>query len=205
MEIGLYRDLAVGADRYGSEAWSHPHRYAATLSVGAPPDPLGPQGQDWGFPPFHPFRCSNAKASRAFASSSSPTCVTPARSASITPFSLARLFLIPEGVGAPGGGYVAFPFEALLAILRIESDRRKCLVIAEDLGTGPAGFSDAIMRSGVLSYRILAFERTCDGAFKPPAQYPREALAAITTHDLPTFKGWRSRHGHRHPQLFRRL
>ena len=190
MEIGLYRDLAVGADRYGSEAWSHPHRYAATLSVGAPPDPLGPQGQDWGFPPFHP----QALEREGFAGFRELVVSNMRHAGAIRidhAFQLARLFLIPEGVGAPGGGYVAFPFEALLAILRIESDRRKCLVIAEDLGTGPAGFSDAIMRSGVLSYRILSFERTGDGGFKRPADYPREALAAITTHDLPTFKGWR--------------
>ena len=190
MEIGLYRDLAVGADRYGSEAWSHPHRYAATLSVGAPPDPLGPQGQDWGFPPFHP----QALEREGFAGFRELVVSNMRHAGAIRidhAFQLARLFLIPEGAGAPGGGYVAFPFEALLAILRIESERRKCLVIAEDLGTGPAGFSDAIMRSGVLSYRILSFEREHDGGFKPPAHYPREALAAITTHDLPTFKGWR--------------
>jgi (1->4)-alpha-D-glucan 1-alpha-D-glucosylmutase len=74
--------------------------------------------------------------------------------------------------------------------LRLESHRNRCLVIAEDLGTAPEGFSDAIMRAGLLSYRILFFEHENDDAFKAPDVYPRDALAALTTHDLPTFLGW---------------
>ena len=64
------------------------------------------------------------------------------------------------------GAYVGYPFEAMLAVLRLESHRAKCLVIAEDLGTAPEGFSDALMASGILSYRVLAFEREQDGGFK---------------------------------------
>ena len=48
MSVGLYRDLAVGSDRGGSELWSNPERFGLTLSIGAPPDLLAPQGQDWG-------------------------------------------------------------------------------------------------------------------------------------------------------------
>ena len=85
----------------------------------------------------------------------------------------------------------SIPFEALLAVLRLESHRAKCMVIAEDLGTAPEGFSDAIMASGLLSYRVLSFER---GEGRRPSSlrtaYPRQAVAVITTHDLPTFVGW---------------
>jgi 4-alpha-glucanotransferase len=35
----------------------------------------------------------------------------------------------------------------------------------------------------MLSYRVLWFES------KPPAAYPKQALAAVTTHDLPTIAG----------------
>jgi 4-alpha-glucanotransferase len=35
----------------------------------------------------------------------------------------------------------------------------------------------------LLSYRLLWFETT------PPARYPELALAAVTTHDLPTVAG----------------
>ncbi|MDB5642110.1 MAG: hypothetical protein JWN07_1427 [Hyphomicrobiales bacterium] len=190
MEIGLYRDLAVGADRYGSEVWAAPDRYALTLSVGAPPDPLGPQGQNWGFPPFHPITLET----QDFAAFRDLVVANMRHAGAIRidhAFQLERLFVVPPGATAAQGGYIAFPFEALLAILRLESQRYRCMVIAEDLGTGPKGFSDAIMTSGLLSYRILSFERTKTGGFVAPRDYPRQALAAITTHDLPTFKGWR--------------
>lgn len=190
MEIGLYRDLAVGADRYGSEVWASPDRYALTLSVGAPPDPLGPQGQNWGFPPFNPVSLE-AQDFAAFRDLVSANMRHAGAIRIDHAFQLQRLFLVPPGADAAHGGYVDFPFEALLGVLRIESHRARCMVIAEDLGTGPEGFSDAIMRSGLLSYRVLSFERTKSGGFVAPKDYPRAALAAITTHDLPTYKGWR--------------
>ncbi|MDP4023411.1 malto-oligosyltrehalose synthase [Methylobacterium sp. NEAU 140] len=189
MRVGLYRDLAVGADRGGSEIWSHPERFADRVSIGAPPDLLAPKGQNWGLPAFDPLEMerNGLAAFRALVRAN----MRHAGAIRIDhAFQLARLFLIPLGEGAHAGAYLAMPFEPMLAVLRLESHRAKCLVIAEDLGTAPEGFSDALMRAGVLSYRILAFEREGDGRFKPPGAYPRDALTAITTHDLPTFVGW---------------
>ncbi|MEA2857942.1 MAG: 4-alpha-glucanotransferase [Methylobacteriaceae bacterium] len=189
MEIGLYRDLAVGGDSGGSEVWAHPDRFAPTLSIGAPPDLLGPEGQNWGLPPFHPqaLEAQELAAFRALVTAN----MRHAGAIRIDhAFQLQRLFLIPRGQSAKEGAYVDYPFEALLAVLRLESHRNRCLVIAEDLGTAPEGFSDAIMRAGLLSYRILFFEHENDGAFKVPDAYPRDALTALTTHDLPTFLGW---------------
>ncbi|HEX8417185.1 MAG TPA: malto-oligosyltrehalose synthase [Methylobacterium sp.] len=189
MRLGLYRDLAVGADRGGSEVWSHPNRFAAGVSIGAPPDLLAPKGQDWGLPAFDPLEMERdgLAAFRALVRAN----MRHAGAIRIDhAFQLARLFLIPTTGSAKDGAYVLMPFEAMLAVLRLESHRAKCLVIAEDLGTAPEGFSDALMQAGILSYRILAFEREGDGRFKAPAAYPRDALTAITTHDLPTFVGW---------------
>ncbi|WP_201830160.1 malto-oligosyltrehalose synthase [Microvirga zambiensis] len=188
LPIGLYRDLAVGADGGGSEVWATPERYAPKLSTGAPPDPLGPQGQDWGLPPFNPLTLEEQglAAFRDLVSSN----MRHAGAIRIDhAFQLQRLFLIPSGAPASQGAYVDYPFEAMLAVLRVESHRAQCLVIAEDLGTAPEGFSDAIMASGVLSYRVLPFERM-GSAFKKPDEYPRSAMAVVTTHDLPTLPGW---------------
>jgi (1->4)-alpha-D-glucan 1-alpha-D-glucosylmutase len=194
MSIGLYRDLAVGADAGGSEIWAHPDRYAASLAVGAPPDPLGPLGQNWGLPPFNPL----ALEQQSLAAFRDLVRANMRHAGAIRidhAFQLQRLFLIPNGMAAAQGAYVNFPFEALLAVLRLESHRHRCLVIAEDLGTAPKGFSDAIMASGVLSYRVLWFEREGGGhgggaTFTRPRNYPQRALAVFTTHDLPTFAGW---------------
>ncbi|WP_445502911.1 malto-oligosyltrehalose synthase [Microvirga sp. G4-2] len=188
LTIGLYRDLAVGADGGGSEIWATPDRFAPGLAVGAPPDPLGPQGQNWGLPPFNPLTLEE----QGLAAFRDLVAANMRHAGAIRidhAFQLQRLFLIPSGAPASQGAYVDYPFGAMLAVLRIESHRAHCLVIAEDLGTAPEGFSDAIMASGLLSYRVLPFER--DGAdFKKPEDYPRSALSVLTTHDLPTFTGW---------------
>ncbi|MDB5569430.1 MAG: 4-alpha-glucanotransferase, partial [Hyphomicrobiales bacterium] len=189
MEVGLYRDLAVGADRAGSEIWSDPAPYATSLSIGAPPDPLGPEGQNWGLPPLHPLRLEATGLLR-FRHLIAANMRHAGALRIDHAFQLARLFVIPEGGQASDGAYVSFPFEAMLACLRVESHRAQCLVIGEDLGTAPEGFSDALMRSGILSYRLLFFERAQDGAFVAPERYPRDALAAVSTHDLPTLAGW---------------
>jgi (1->4)-alpha-D-glucan 1-alpha-D-glucosylmutase len=189
MSVGLYRDLAVGSDRGGSELWSEPDGFGHTLSIGAPPDLLAPQGQDWGLPPLNPMALE-AEGLRPFRALVQANMRHAGAIRIDHAFQLQRLFLIPVGQGGSAGAYVDYPFDAMLAVLRLESHRAKALVIAEDLGTGPEGYSDAIMRSGLLSYRVLSFERGQDGGFKRPAEYPQSALSVITTHDLPTFVGW---------------
>lgn len=189
MGIGLFRDLAVGVDPAGSDVWSMPEHFATGLSIGAPPDLLGPEGQNWGLPPFDPLvmERTGLVAFRDMVAAN----MRHAGAIRIDhAFQLQRLYLIPKGATATDGAYCAMPFEALLAVLRLESHRARCMVIAEDLGTSPVGFSDAIMASGLYSYRVLQFEREASGHFKPPEAYPERALAVLTTHDLPTFRGW---------------
>jgi (1->4)-alpha-D-glucan 1-alpha-D-glucosylmutase len=189
MQIGLYRDLAVGADAGGSEIWAHPERFAPSLSAGSPPDPFGPFGQKWGLPPLNPLtlEAQGLSAFRALVTAN----MRHAGAIRIDhAFQLQRLFVIPTDAPATEGAYVAYPFEAMLAVLRVESHRSRSLVIAEDLGTAPEGFSESIMASGILSYRVLWFERDEGGGFKRSESYPRSALAVFTTHDLPTFRGW---------------
>jgi 4-alpha-glucanotransferase len=85
---------------------------------------------------------------------------------------------------------VQYPAEDLLAILALESARANALVVGEDLGTVPDWVRDRLEAAGVLSYRVLYFERTASGALKPPVSYPNQSLAVVTTHDLPTLNGY---------------
>jgi 4-alpha-glucanotransferase len=52
----------------------------------------------------------------------------------------------------------------------------------------------ALAEAGILSYRVLWFERHPDGTFKRPGEYPVEAAATTSTHDLPTLAGFFGSH-----------
>jgi len=42
----------------------------------------------------------------------------------------------------------------------------------------------------VYSYKVLLFEKHGDGRFRGPEEYLRRAIATVTTHDLPTLRGY---------------
>lgn len=189
MLLGLLADLAVGANPDGSEVLSSPAEYISDASVGAPPDALAPQGQDWGLRALSPIAMEETGLSafraliRANMRHASGIRVDHA-------FQLRRLFLIPVGAPARDGAYLDYPADAMFAVLRVESHRAECLVIGEDLGTQPDGFHDIMIGSGVYGYRVLYFERGQDGEFNPPSAYPEMVQAVINTHDIATLEGW---------------
>ncbi len=187
--MALYRDLAVGIDASGADVWADPHAYVPLASVGAPPDPLNPAGQDWGLPPLDP-RALAADGYRPLAALFRANMAEAGALRIDHVMSLARLFWIPRGGPASAGGYVRYPFADALGVLLLESERARCEVIGEDLGTVPDGFRDEMAAAAVLSYRILFFEREADGGFLPPERYPALALAASGTHDMPPFQAW---------------
>ena len=193
MAIGLYADLAVSIDRGGAEAWANQDAYALDASVGAPPDDFNLGGQDWGLPPLSPLRLVEQGYAPFLA-----TLRAAMRHAGALRFDhvmgLARLFWIPHGGAPKDGAYVHYPFADLLGLTALESQRHRCLIIGEDLGTVPDDMRRALADAGVLSYRLLYFERDDRQEFKPPAAYPRGAAVAVSTHDLPTLSGWWTGH-----------
>lgn len=192
MSIGLYRDLAVGVVEGGSETWGDGELYCLKASVGAPPDILGPLGQNWdlrpmdphvmvkrGYQPFIDLLRSNMTSCGALRIDHVMT--------------LLRLWWIPAGETADKGAYVQYPVDDLLAILALESQRHRCMVIGEDLGTVPVEIVSKLREGGVYSYKVLYFERDEENNFRAPQSYPVQAMATITTHDLPTLRGyWQS-------------
>ncbi len=193
MPVGLYFDLALGADRGGAEVWSDRAAYATGASIGAPPDEFNPRGQDWGLPPYSP-RALRAAGYRPFVELLRANMPQGGALRLDHVMALARLYWIPAGNKADQGGYVHYPLEALLGLLAQESRRNRCMVIGEDLGTVTAELRKALNDAGVLSYRPLFFEKDAGGAFSPPAAYPREALTCVSTHDLPTWRGFWAGH-----------
>ncbi|HQY56936.1 MAG: 4-alpha-glucanotransferase [Nitrospira sp.] len=189
MTVGLYPDLALGSDRNGAEAWMLQDVLALGADCGAPPDAFAPQGQNWGFAPFHPLRLKST-GYRAFIELLRKTLQQGGAIRIDHVMALFRLFWVPRGMSAAAGAYVQYPAEDLLRILALESLRAQTLVIGEDLGTVPDYVREQLARYKVLSYRVFYFEREWDGACKSPSAYPDQSLAVVTTHDLPTLSGY---------------
>lgn len=188
LSLGFYRDLAVGTAPDGAEAWSEAAFLMGGVTIGAPPDPLGPEGQNWNLPPLNPL--SMAKDGyRAFGGLLSANMRHAGALRIDHVMGLRRLFLLPSGASAAEGAYLDYPFEDLAGQVALESQRAQCLVVGEDLGTVPYGMREQLDRERMLSYRVLWFEREGEG-FAPPDHYPALAAACVSTHDLPTLQGW---------------
>jgi len=193
MAIGLYCDLAVGIDPHGADAWSEQDAVVTDVSIGAPPDEFNPAGQNWGLAPFNPR--SMSKDDYAPLRRLMQAIMRHAGAVRLDHvLGLKRLFLIPHGKGAGEGAYVRYPFEETLRVIAQESNKARCIVVGEDLGTVPQGFRDTMAHWGFWTYRVMLFEREHDGRFRAPEHYPAEALATFNTHDLPTFRGWMEGH-----------
>jgi 4-alpha-glucanotransferase len=191
--VGLYGDLAVSVDVGGAETWSDQHLYALGASVGAPPDDFSLTGQNWGLPPIIPASLVQTGFAPFIATLRANMRHTGALRVDHV-MGLMRLFWVPSGASPVEGAYVGYPLEALLGILALESQRNRCMVIGEDLGTVPTEVRRALSELQALSCRILYFERRDGGEFKAPGDYPAQALVAATTHDLPTLTGfWEGR------------
>ncbi|VVM85010.1 4-alpha-glucanotransferase [Pseudomonas fluorescens] len=188
MSIGLIADLAVGADGGGSQAWSRQDELLAALTVGAPPDILNRSGQGWGISAFSPeglvrngFRAFIEMLRANFAHSGG------LRIDHV--MGLQRLWVIPNGSPPADGAYLYYPVDDLLRLLTLESHRHQAIVLGEDLGTVPDGLREKLIARSMLGMRVLLFEQD-NTHFKPILDWPDNALATTSTHDLPTLNGW---------------
>jgi len=178
----MMHDLPIGFDPGGADAWVWQDVMAGGVSVGAPPDGFNTRGQDWALPPFVPHKL-RAAAYEPFVQTMRAALAHAGALRIDHVMGLFRLFWIPRGAEPAQGTYVRYPAEDLLAILALESHRAGAFVAGEDLGTVEAGVRERLAEHRILSTRLLCFEA------RPPAQLPEMALAAYSTHDLPTIAG----------------
>ncbi|WP_136483674.1 4-alpha-glucanotransferase [Vibrio sp. H11] len=190
MAVGLYRDLAVGVSDAGSETWADEGILVQDASIGAPPDILGPLGQNWGLPPLNP-QVLEQTAYRAYINLLRSNMKHCGSLRIDHVLGLLRLWWIPKGENASKGAYVYYPVRDMLAILALESHRHQCSVIGEDLGTVPDEIVELLRDAGVHSYKVFFFETSKeDGGFISPAHYADQSMAALCTHDMPTLRGF---------------
>lgn len=192
MGIGLIADLAVGADGGGSQAWSRQDELLASLTVGAPPDILNRSGQGWGISAFSPEGLVR-NGFRAFIEMLRANFAHAGGLRIDHVMGLQRLWVIPNDAPPSDGAYLYYPVDDLLRLLALESQRHQAIVLGEDLGTVPEGLREKLSARSILGMRVLLFEQD-NTHFKPILDWPDNALATTSTHDLPTLNGWW--HGH---------
>jgi 4-alpha-glucanotransferase len=189
LSAGLMGDLAIGTAPDGSDPWSFPDLFLSGVSIGAPPDDLGPAGQNWGLPPINP----RALRDTGFEFWKRLLRNNLAHMGALRidhVMGLLRQFWIPEGFDGSQGAYVQFPAEELFSILAEKSRRAGAIIVGEDLGTVPEGFRGLLRRFGVLSTRVVYFERDWNGQFHPASRYPSDAYVVVGTHDMAPLAGF---------------
>lgn len=190
MAVGLYRDLAVGVADAGAETWADNGDLVQSASIGAPPDVLGPLGQNWGLPPLNP-QTLQATAYDAYIKLLRANMKHCGALRIDHVLGLLRLWWIPKGGDARQGAYIYYPVKEMLAILALESHRHQCSVIGEDLGTVPDEIVELLRDAGIHSYKVFFFETSKeDGGFISPKHYAEQSMAALCTHDMPTLRGF---------------
>jgi 4-alpha-glucanotransferase len=183
MPVGLIHDLAVGCDPGGADAWAQQDVLAQGFTVGAPPDSFNRRGQDWRLPPWRP----DALRASGYAPFRDLVRATLAHAGGIRvdhAMGLWRLWWVPDGASPADGTYVRYDADALLGILAYECHAAGSVAVAEDLGTVEPGVPETLRDNGVLGSAVLWFEQG------GPESYPEHAMASVTTHDLPTARGF---------------
>ena len=192
MSVGIVHDLAVGIDPSGADGWLLQDVLAAGVHAGAPPDAFYQLGQDWGLAAWRPDRLIET----GYAAYRDMLHRIFRRAGGLRVDHVAgmwRLWWVPPGMGPAEGTYVHYDPEAMLGILALEAQRAGAVVIGEDLGTVLPMMTEGLERMNMLGSAVLWFTRDYDdpaAPFVPAAKYPRNALASISTHDLPTAAGF---------------
>jgi 4-alpha-glucanotransferase len=188
MSIGLIRDLAVGAVSHGAEISANLGLFCDNASIGAPPDPFAEQGQNWGLTPFDPVKLKQHDFSHfiQLVRSNMQSCGA-LRIDHV--MGLLRLWWWPLNRDLGQGGYVYYPLETLLAIVCLESQRARCIVIGEDLGIVPPEIVSRLQHAGIFSNELFYFCKDHNG-FKSPKDYKHQSLMMLANHDVPTITAW---------------
>ncbi|MGC9046154.1 MAG: 4-alpha-glucanotransferase [Thermodesulfovibrio sp.] len=180
-------DMGFCSIKSSFDVWINQEIYALKVEYGAPPDDFNPKGQKWGAPPVIPFKLKE-KAYLPFIKILRANMKTKLLRIDHA-LGLFRAFWIPEGSSPDNGAYVKYPWKDLLGIIALESQLNQTGVIGEDLGTAEEWMKNELIKRKICSWRVFYFEKSQE-RYKSSSIYPEDSLCSITTHDLPTLKGF---------------
>ncbi len=184
--VRIYLDLPLGVHSEGYDVWRYRGCFALEAAGGAPPDPFFTGGQNWGFPPLHPEGIREDGYGYVIAGLQHH--LARCRVLRIDHvMGLHRLFWVPHGVDARDGVYVRYPADELWAVLCVEAHRHGAVLVGENLGTVPPSVDRALEHHGALGMYMLQFMLGPARDVEAPGA---TELAALNTHDMPTFAGF---------------
>ncbi|WP_419420109.1 1,4-alpha-glucan branching protein GlgB [Legionella sp. D16C41] len=179
----LYLDLPVGVHKDGFDTWYFQDSFLEGISIGAPPDPVFKNGQNWGSPPLSPttlkkthFQYFILMLRNIF------QYVDILRIDHVMGFN--RLFWIPDNFPISEGVYVQYPAEEMYAILSIESHRHKASIIGENLGCVPPITDEMMQQHAMIQMNITQYLLESKMSLEPTSEL---MLTSLNTHDMPTF------------------
>lgn len=151
-------------------------------SIGAPPDPIGPHGQDWGLPPYDPHQL-RAVGYEPFLATLRANFARWDVLRIDHVMGLFRLFWIPQGADPAHGTYVRFHGHELVDLVVSEAVRAGRAVVGEDLGTVEENVRETLADRRIFGTKVAWFEHDA------PEHWALASLGTLTTHDLPTVAG----------------
>lgn len=193
--VALMGDLPIFVAHHSADCWAQPHLFyldaqdQPTVVAGAPPDPLGPEGQHWGNPLYRWDRM--AEAGYGWWIARLRRAMALADVFRIDHFrGFAAYWAIPaeaeratEGAWQPGPGLPLF--QALRAALG------ELPIVAEDLGLITPDVAQLLADCGYPGMRVLRFAFGGDATHAYlPHHYVANTVAYTGTHDTDTVRGW---------------
>ena len=176
--------MALSTPPDSAESWIEQKVLMLGSSLGAPPEPAIPAGQNWGGTPPHPERL-RAMNYRPLVQNLRRNMQSAAMLRIDHGMQLQRLYCIPPGASNDQGVYISYPVNDLMKIVALESHRNSCMVVCEDLGTVDEAFRQAMREFGAYGYEIQQ-----NAPEKPPSAYRRESVVTGTNHDTPSIDSY---------------
>ncbi|MGZ8244469.1 malto-oligosyltrehalose synthase, partial [Methylomagnum sp.] len=185
LSIGLCQDFVFDAAAEGGEVWAAQGLHAAGVRLGTPAPEAGGEGTISGLAPFLPLALE-ASAYAPFVDALRHNMRPMGALLIHNILVLRRQFWVPEGAGE--GGWVGFPFEDLLGILALESQRNRCVVLAGDAAL-KMDDCEPLERLGILPFRSY-FAKSAEAPDIAVREFPHCAVVATAGVDEPTLRGF---------------